>query len=109
MNSTAGSAIQFCQETTIQYTTGTNVTNNLTNCVYNTYVGYNAINLSVGANYSNIDVYIVSVGMIQNPSSARYVDSFQIYFSGGNPSGNVTQGLQLTYSPNLIYSATLTH
>jgi len=72
-------------------------------------VGYNAINLSIGANYSNIDVYIISVGMIQNPSSVRYVNSFQIFLSGGYPTGNVTQGLQLTYIPNLIYSATLTH
>jgi len=49
------------------------------------------------------------IGVIKNPSSARTPSSFEIYFSGGYPTGSITSGLVLTYIPNVIYDATLTH
>jgi hypothetical protein len=106
---TVNTAISTCKDSTIYYNTNSVTNNTLTNCIYKEYVGYSAIEYTVTQSRTTIDAYFISVGMIRNPSSARYPNSFEIYFSGGYPTGSVTEGLILTYIPNLIYSATLTH
>ena len=40
---TPGTTIAVCKEQTVKYSTNTVVTNNLTNCIYNEYIGYSAI------------------------------------------------------------------
>jgi hypothetical protein len=63
----------------------------------------------VGSDYNGITLYYFYLGSIQNPSSVIYPDSFIVTFSGGNPTGTVSNGLVLSYIPNLIYSAGVTH
>ena len=58
--------------------------------------------------YSGITLYYFYIGVIQNPSSVVYPDSFKVTFTG-TPSGTQDSGLSVIYIPNLIQSATLTN
>ena len=108
MIATDGTAIGICKESAFVSLTNTRTNKTLTNCIYKEYIGYSAVTLKVGASYTGISAYYVYIGMIRNPPSVRYTDSFEITLANGYPTGSFNQGLTLTYIPNLIYSATLT-
>jgi hypothetical protein len=59
----------------------------LTDCLYQQYIGYNAIEFTVGQAYTGITLYYFYLGLIKNPSSVIYPDSFEVTFSGGFPTG----------------------
>lgn len=104
-----GSPISVCYEVTYSAVTNAKTNKTLPNCMYNQNVGYNSITFTVGQAYSGITLYYFYLGVIKNPSSVIYPDSFEVYFTGGTPNGSQTSGLTVTYLPNNIYNASLTH
>ena len=60
------------------FVASTNVytTKNLTTCKYKQYVGYSAVEFTVGQAYSGITLYYFMIGLIKNPSSVIFPDSF---------------------------------
>ncbi|CDW89223.1 UNKNOWN [Stylonychia lemnae] len=106
---TAGSAIGKCREAAYSSVTNSYQNATISNCIYNEYIGYSAITFKISQTYSDIQAYYFYVGLIRNPPSVRYTDSFEVALTNGYPTGSFNQGLILNYIPNKIYSATLTH
>ncbi len=71
------------------------------------YSTFAAIEFTVGQAYTDISMYYFFVGVFKNPKSVQVIDSFEVRFTNGFPTGSQTTGLVLTYTPNLIYSSTL--
>lgn len=87
MIATSGSTIAVCKEGAYIASTNSMVNNTLTGCVYNEYIGYSAVNVTVGKSYTGLTAYYLYIGMIRNPYSVQYTDSFGITLSGGYPTG----------------------
>jgi hypothetical protein len=73
------------------------------------YTTYTAVEFQVSSSYTNISMYYFYLGYFKNPRSVQLIDSFEVTFSNGFPTGTQNSGLVLQYIPNKIYSATLTN
>ena len=93
----------LCKEAVYRPATNSIVNNTLTTCTMKQYTTFAAVEFTVGQAYTAISMYYFYLGYFKNPRSVQIIDSFEVSFSNGFPTGTQTTGLVINYTPNKIY------